>query len=208
MCFKTSYYFVCGVYCQIAGLFLHISKCTLKVNKISNWQSKLSLTWLSMKKMFKLQQTLTSCHPGHFSQAFFPFFYQKLPGAWIVPKSSIPTFTKMHEPAHIHIHTAFFGFCSVDLKQVWVSWKETWKAKTSGFSHNNLSSPPSLINHFHPFLFSMHLQLCNSLSVLPWTFNHCNLLTFRPALLLEPLRNPWLVWKSSKWGKRREPLEI
>lgn len=208
MCFKTSYYFVCGGYCQIAGLFLQISKDTLKVNKISNWKSKLSLTWLSTKKMFKLQQTLTLCHTGHFSPAFFPFLIRGCQEHELYLNSSMPTFTKIHGPAHIHIHTAVFGFCSVDLKQVWVSCKEMWKVKTSGFSHNNLSSPSSLINHFHPFLFSMHLQLCNSLSLLAWTFNHCNLLTFRPALLLELLKNPWLVWKSSKVGKRREPLRI
>lgn len=170
MCFKTSYYIVCGVYCQIAGLFLHISKDTLEVNKISNWQSKLSLTWPSMKKkMFKLQQTNFLSYWTLFP-SLLPFSYQRLPGAWIVPNSSMPTSTKIHKPAHIYIHTPVFGFYSAALKQVWVSWKEMWKVKTSGFSHNNLSSPPSLISHFHPFLFSIHVHLCNSLSLLAWIF--------------------------------------
>lgn len=56
-------------------------------------------------------------------------------------------------------------------------------------------------------LFSIHLQLCNSLFLLAWTFNNCSLLTLRPALLLELLGNPQLTQKSPERGKRREPLQ-
>lgn len=90
----------------------------------------------------------------------------------------------MHEPLQIHIYTALVCFCSADLKQVWgglernVGIQSLWFQSQQSVHHLLLSITSTL-------LFSIHLQLCNSLSLLVWTFNYYNLLTFRAALLLE-----------------------
>lgn len=108
----------------------------------------------------------------------------------------------MHEHVQIHVHTALVCFSSLDLKQVWdglernVGIQSLWfQSQQSPFTTYCNQSLPLL-------LFSIYLQLRNSLSLLVWTFNSYNLLTFRAVILLELLGNPQLAWKSPKWGKR------
>lgn len=199
---------MCSVYCQIAGLFPHIAKDILKVDKISNWQSKLSLTWFFMKKVFKLQQTLTSCHTGHF------FSWPSSPLLSEIARSMNCT-----EQQHAHIYqNSWVCPHPHPYSCVWLllSWLETSvgvlkrsvEGKNLGFQSQQ-SQFTTFSNQSFSSLSIFHAPpAMQFMSLLAWTFKHCNLLTFRPALLIELLRNPWLVWKSSKSGKRRELLEI
>lgn len=76
----------------------------------------------------------------------------------MMPNSSTLTFTKMHETAWIHIHTALLSFCSVHLKQVWSGlegnvgsqslWFPSQQSLFTMFSHQSTLSLP----------FSIHLQ--------------------------------------------------
>lgn len=105
------------------------------------------------EKMFKLQQTVTPCHTGHFSQAFFLFLTgscQEHELYLVAAPSHLPKCTSLPRSMSIQL-------CLASVHLTWnkhgVAWKETWKAKASGFSHINLCSPPFLISHLYPFSF-------------------------------------------------------